>query len=323
MMAGPAPAAAKAPAPIRFFWEKRSHEGLKKAADYFQQAIRLDPHYGLAYAGLARTYDSSIWFIPESDPKEAMRQARRAAAQALAIDDTLAEAHVAMAAALFNEWDIAGSRQHNERALGLNPEDAEAQHHYAYSLVLGGRADEAIAEIRRALDLDPLSVATSVDVGEILLYARRYDEAIEALKHAIEMDAERPNAHWDLALAYEQKGRLDEAVAEYQRAAALMGCPPAVVAEWQEAYATAGMSGYWRRRQQAQTEEARRGYVSPYDLAQFAARCGETDAAFALLERAYAEHSPLLINLQADALLDSLRGDPRFGDLSRRIGLTE
>jgi tetratricopeptide (TPR) repeat protein len=228
-----------------------------------------------------------------------------------------------MAAALLEEWDMAGSLRHNERALALNPDDAEAHHLYAYTLVLTGRADEAIAEIKRALELDPLSVRMHVDVGEVLLYAWRYDEAIDALKHAVEMDDGRENAHWDLALAYEQKGAVDEAVTEYLRAATLRGIAPALVAEFKAAYAAAGLGGYWRKRLEAQDEEARQGYLSPYYRAEFAARCGEMDAAFAWLEKAYAEHSPLLINLKSDPLLDGLRGDPRFGDLLRRVGLPE
>jgi tetratricopeptide (TPR) repeat protein len=307
----------------RYFWEKRSPEGLKKAGQYFQQAIRLDPRYALAYAGLSRTYDSSIWFILGTDPREAARQAKLAAAKAIELDDTLAEAHVAMAAALASAWDIAGSLRHNERALALSPDDAEAHHHYAYTLVLTGRADEAVAEIKHALELDPLSVAMNVDVGEILLYARRYDEAIEALKHALEMDDGRENAHWDLGLAHEQKGRFDEAITEYLRAATIRGGAPSTVAEFKAAYAAAGLEGYWRKQREAQDEEARQGYLSPYYRAEFAARCGQTDAAFAWLEKAYAEHSPLLINLKADALLDPLRGDPRFSDLLRRVGLPE
>jgi tetratricopeptide (TPR) repeat protein len=307
----------------RFFWEKRSPEGLKKAAEYFQQAISLDPRYALAYAGLSRTYESSVWFTYNANPRGATRQAKLAAAKAIELDDTLAEAHVAMAPALEDEWDMAGGLRHIERALALNPDDAEAHHQYAYNLVLTGRADEAIAEIRQALELDPLSVRMHVDLGEVLLYARRHDEAIEALKHAIEMDDGRENAHWDLAIAYEQKGLVDEAIAEYLRAATLRGYSPSRVAEFKAAYAAAGLQEYWRKRLQEQDEQARREFVSPYYLAEFAARCGQTDAAFAWLEKAYAEHSPLLINLRADPLLDGLRGDPRFSDLLRRVGLPE
>ena len=208
-----------------------------------------------------------------------------------------------------------------DRALELDPGSAEVRHHYAYSLLLAGRPEEAVTEIKRALELDPVSVTMNVDVGEILLYSRRYDEAIEALKKALEMDRHRPNVHHDLAEAYEQKGMEREAVAEYIEEDAVAGENQQVIAALREAYAGSGMRGFWRKKLDSFKEKSKHSYFPPFAIAEIYARLGEKDRAFIWLEKAYAEQSPLMLNLKNRAGLDPLRSDARFADLVHRIGL--
>lgn len=302
----------------RYFWNKRTPDGLNKAFEYFQQAIKEDPRYALAYAGLSDNYAASIWFMTQP-PKETIAKMNGAAQNAIEFDDTLPEAHIAMSRVYTYDSDLMNGNREIERAIELDPRSAEAHHGYAYGLILVGRADEAITEIKRALELDPLSVAMNVDVGEILLYARRYDEAIEALKKAREMDPHRPNVHHDLAEAYEQKGMEQEAIAEYIEADATVGESQETLAALREAYAVSGIKGFWQKKLDSFKERSKHNYFPPFVIAEVYARLGEKDQAFAWLEKAYAEHSPLILNLKNSAVLDGLRLDPRFADLTHRV----
>jgi tetratricopeptide (TPR) repeat protein len=305
-----------------YFANKRTPEGFEKSFAYFQQAIEKDRRYALAYAGLARTRALSVWFI-QAPPDEAMAQTRAAAERALEIDDTLAEAHIAMSQVYWHWWDFANGLREDQRAIELDSGSAEAHHGYAYSLMLLGKPQEAITEMKRALDLDPLSVVMNVDVGEILLYARHYDEAIEALSKALEMDPHRPNVHHDLAEAYEQIGRHREAIAEYIQEDAVVGEQPKTLANFQEAFAVSGMRGFWQRKLESFKEREQRGYFPPFVIAEVYARLDDKDQAFAWLEKAYAERSPMLLNLLNSAPFDGLHSDPRFASLARRVGLSE
>jgi tetratricopeptide (TPR) repeat protein len=234
------------------------------------------------------------------------------------LDDSLAEAHVAMGTVYANGWDLLNAARELERAIEINPGDAEARHNYAYRLIDLGRPDEAVAEIRRAQELDPLNVVMNVDVGEILLFARRYDEAIEALRHALEMDPERANAHDRLAWAYVSKGMEAEAVAEFLRALALAGESAGALAALREAYSSGGIRGFWRKRIE---RELGRGYAEPVLMAIFYMQLGNKDQAFAWLDRAYRDRSPHLVGLKSSSYLDPLRTDLRYADLVRRVGL--
>jgi len=304
----------------RYFWNQRSGDGLTKSLEYFEQAIRIDPKYAAAYAGLARVHVSSIWFqwTPAS---EALAKAREAASRAVEIDDQLAEAHVALATVYSNGWDQVKGLREIERALTLEPNSVEAHHVYAYILVLIGRSEEAVAEIKRARDLDPLDITLNVDVGEILSYARHPAEAIEAFNKAIEMDPQRANAHWDLAEAYEQLGRNDDAVKEYLKHYVLAGKSGAKLATLQKAYQLRGIRGFRQARIDLLKQQAQKGNVPPSSFAALNAELGQTDKALTWLEKAYQQRSPQLINLSVISSFDSLRADPRFKDLLRRVGL--
>src|SRR5213080_3407637 len=304
----------------RYFLNKRTPDGIAKAVEYFRQAIEIDPNYALAYAGLADGYDKVYWFI-RLPPEEVMPKEREAATSALALDDSLAEAHVALATVYGNGWDLSNAAREIERAIEISPGNAESHHNYAYCLVHLDSPDEGIAEIKRARELDPLNVVMNVDVGEVLLYARRYDEAIEALNHAIGMDANRANAHYDLAQAYEQKGMDGEAVEEYLRNEVLDGESQETIAALKAGYAASGLRGFWLKKLEVARERSKRSYTLSIIPARLYARLGDRDRAFDWLEKSYAEHLPTLVDLKVDPMFDDLRSDPRYIDLLRRVGL--
>jgi TolB-like protein/DNA-binding winged helix-turn-helix (wHTH) protein/Tfp pilus assembly protein PilF len=303
----------------RYSLNKRNSEAILKAIDYFQQAIKLDPKYALAYAGLAEAYDKAYFFI-ELPPQETIAKGKAAATRALQLDDSLAEAHVAMATVYANTWDLANAAREEERAIEIDPLNVEAHHNYAYRLIDLCRPDQAIAEIKRAQELDPLNIVMNIDVGEILLFARHTDEAISALRHAVEMDPTRANGHWDLGNAYEAKGLYAESVAEHLEEFRLKGEAPETIGELRKAFESGGIKGFWRQRL-AQLK-ARPGYLEPFVLVNIYLSLGDKDQVFASLEKAYRDRNPNMVGLKSSPRSDILRSDPRYDNLLRRVGLS-
>lgn len=308
----------------RFFWNKRSEEGYTKALQHFQHAIELDPAYAQAYAGLADAYallgsmgGNSV--LPRS---EAMPRAKAAAEKALAIDDTLAEAHTSLAfVRMHYEWDWSAAEREFRRAIEINPNYATAHHWYAYYFTAMGQMDEAIAEIRRAQEIDPLSLIINTDVGEMLYYARRYDEAIKQCRKTLEMDPNFVLAHRVIGWAYWQKGMPKEAIAELNKAANIPGGRVHVLASLGHIYAASGNRDEAQRILSELKEVGTQGHGAPYEMAAFYAGLGERDQAFAWLEKAYEERSGSLILLRLEPLLSPLRSDPRYHTLLRRMNL--
>jgi TolB-like protein/DNA-binding winged helix-turn-helix (wHTH) protein/Tfp pilus assembly protein PilF len=303
----------------RYSLNKRNPEAILKAIDYFQQAIELDPKYALAYAGVAEAYDKAYFFI-ELPPQETIAKEKAAATRALQLDDSLAEAHVAMATVYANTWDLANAAREEERAIEIDPLNVEAHHNYAYRLIDLGKPDQAIAEIKRAQELDPLNIVMNIDVGEILLFARHDDEAISALRHAVEMDPARANAHWDLGNAYEAKGMYAESVAEHLEEFRLKGEPPETISELRKGFESGGIKGFWRQRL-AQLK-ARPGYLEPFVVVNIYLSLGDKDQVFTWLEKAYQDRNPFMVGLKSSPRSDILRSDPRYDDLLRRVGLS-
>jgi eukaryotic-like serine/threonine-protein kinase len=304
----------------RYHWNRRSEEGIRKGIEYFQEAIRLDPLYAQAHAGLAQAYDTlgSYSFIT---PEEAYTKARVAALHALEIDDNLSEAHVAMGGVLQNHaWDWAGAEEHFRRALAADPGNAGAYHWYSDLLSALGRADEAIAMMRRAQMLDPLSLTVNMSLGACLFYAHRYEDAVEQQRRTLELDPGFAPAHRMLGGALEQLGRLDEAIQAY-RAAASLSKDLAAAALLAHAVARAGRPDEARRIHAQLREDAEGRYLSPYSEAAIYAGLGEADAAFERLERAYAIRDRGMVWIKVAPRLDPLRGDPRFDALLRRMNL--
>jgi len=305
----------------RYYWNKRTEEGFHRSIEYFSEATEKDPNYALAHAGLADSY-IILGYFSLLPAKEAYAKAREAATRALELDDTLAEAHNALATAKADyDWDWPGAEREFRRAIELNPGYATAHQWYGRLLSELGRHEEALAEIKRAQELDPLSLIINAVGGRILLYAGRDDLAIEQLRKTLEMDPNFAHAHWFLGMAYVRKGALAEAIAEFQRATTLSSNFTQYKAGLGHAYARAGKSAEARKLLYELKELSKRRYVSWCDFAAIYAGLGDKDQAFACLERAYAQRDARLVELKVDARLDPLRADLRFADLLRRVGL--
>jgi eukaryotic-like serine/threonine-protein kinase len=300
-----------------FYDRKKEAESLRKALDYYQQAIALDRNFALAYSGMSSTYT----FLAEAsvlEAKEALSRSKTAAMKALELDETLADAHWALANVKANEWDWAGAENQYKRAIELNPSLAVAHYNYAYYLACMERYSEALAEIKRAQELDPLNVHFGATEGFILLFARRYDEAIQRLQTVIKTEPDNPTGHVFLGYTYASKRLYPEAIAEYQK---FISLEESTSVECYLGYAYA-MSG---KRSEAlallQKLKATKEYVSPAELAVLYAGLGDKEGALGLLEKAYEAHDLQLRYLKVEQHYDSLRSDPRFVELMRKVGL--
>ena len=305
----------------RFYWNKRTQPDFKRAVTFFQQAIERDPKYALAYSGLADTYALLTAYTNEP-PRELMPKAKEAALKALALDDTLAEAHASLGQITsYYDYDFATAEREYRRAIELNPNYPTAHQWLAEQLSALKRFDEAIVEIKRALELDPLSLIINRVYADILTDAHRYDEAIEQFHKTIELDPNFPTAHFFLARAYEAKGMYDEAVHEYTTAAAVSLVPPEALAKMNDAYAKSG----WKAYVETALEETAIGKNRnpPFVVATFYARLGKNDEAIAWLQKGYEDRDFRMTMLSVSFEFDGLRSDPRFKELVRRIGLPE
>jgi serine/threonine protein kinase/Flp pilus assembly protein TadD len=306
----------------RYEWNKHTLESLQKGVEYFNQAIELDPNYALAYVGLSISYGVlGNNYLP---PNEAFPKAKAYAAKALAIDDTLSEAHVAMAAVnLFYDWDWAEAERHLKRAQTLNPNDATVNDIYGAYWEVMGRSDKAVAESKRGQELDPLSLMMNTNLGIDLYYSRRYDEAIAQLEKTVNLEPRYYNAYLYLGQAYEQKKIYQQAIATFQKGLAQSERHPKLLASLGHAYALSGERDKANKVLDEMREMSKRRYVSPYLFAVVYVGLGDKDQAFAWLEKAYQDRSVLLIWLRVEPLFDSLRDDPRFAELLRRVGLSQ
>lgn len=303
----------------RFYWSKRTEDGLKKGVGYFNEAIEKDESYALAYAGLADCY-ALLYEYSATPSKDLYPKAKAAAMRALDLDDSLAEAHTSLAAAYEYEWNWTEAAQQYERAIELNENYETAHHWYSAYLISRKRFDGAISEARRAADLDPLSLIINTALGRALHSAGRYDEAIGQLRKTVDMDPNFAEARFHLALAYEGKGAYEDAIRELEKFIELSG-DKSMKAWIGRVYALSGRKPQALKLLAQMTELAKQGRVSPYAMATLYATLGEKDRAFEWLEKVYQERSYYVVFLNVDPGLDSLRGDPRFAELVRRIGL--
>jgi len=305
----------------RYFWNKRTADGLKVALAYFNQAIEEDPKYAQAYSGLADTYALlGDWQYAVMTPKEALPKAKAAAIKALELDSALGEAHNSLAFCLDGfDWDFDSAGKEFRRAIELNPGYATAHHWYAWHLSLLGRYDEAIAEMRKAESLDPLSLIINADLAELLVLAHSYDESIRQSRKTIEMDPNFALAHNQLAQAYLQKHMNDEAVAELQKAVQLSGGSPTVMANLARAYAASGKRSGAIKLLSDLKKRSNSIYSHGSEIAVIYASLGDSDQAMSWLEKSYEERFNPGVLLRPG--FDPLRSDPRFQDLVRRIGL--
>jgi serine/threonine protein kinase/predicted negative regulator of RcsB-dependent stress response len=309
----------------RFYFNKRTEEGMHKSLEYFQQAIDKDPNFALAYTGMADTYD----LLGAQDaggsmpPNEALPKAKAAAQKALEIDEKLAEPHVSLGHVKYQyDRDWPAAEREFKRAIELNPNYPLAHHWYAIFLSAGGR-DDALAEIRRAQELDPLSLPINMWLGVILAQSGRLDEGIDQLRKTVEMDQNFVLAHNRLGALYEEKGTYDEALAQFRQVLKLSEGKPLGIAALAHANALAGKREEAQKNLAELLQMSKERYVSPTSIGLVYAALGDKDHAFAWLDEADKAHDALVIRLKVDPRFASLRRDPRFTDLVRRIGLPQ
>jgi TolB-like protein/DNA-binding winged helix-turn-helix (wHTH) protein/Flp pilus assembly protein TadD len=304
----------------RFFWNKRTVDGLKSALAYFDQAIDEDANYAQAYSGLADTYALlGDWQYAVMTAKEALPKAKAAATRALELDSSLGEAHTSLGFCLDGfDWNFEAGGKEFRRALELNPGYATAHHWYAWHLALLHRYDAAIVEMRKAESLDPLSLVINADLAELLALAHSYDESILQSKKTIEMEPNFGLAHNHLGQAYLQKQMTDQAMAELQKAVTLSGGSPTCMANLARAYVAGG------KRNEAETLlgelKKRSSPDQSYapEIAVVYIALGDSDQAMAWLEKGYVERFNPGVLIRPG--FDPLRSDPRFRDLERRVG---
>ena len=307
----------------RYFLNRKTQVDAQRATDYFQQALAKDPNDAMAYAGLADSYSSLVFPLGAVAPREVMPKAKEAALRALAIDNALGEAHASLAyITFFYDWDWAAAEREFKRALELNPNNADTHHWYSHFLMGQGRVEESLTQSKRALELSPFDMLFNIHLGWHNLYARQYDQALEQIEKAIEMDENFAQAYPWRGLILEQQGKYAEAIAAFQKAINLFpGGSSVAKAELAHAYAVSGDREAAQKIIAELQELAKTKYVSSFQIAAIYAGLGEKDEVFAWLEKAFAERSDGLVNLNAEQRFDNLRSDPRFTDLARRVGL--
>jgi adenylate cyclase len=302
----------------RFFWNKRTSEDLKKAVDYFNQAIVADPKYALAYVGLADTY-VIMPFYAAGPPEDCYPKAKAAAKKALEFDGTLSEAHASLAYILHvYDLDFDGSEKEFQRAIELNPNYATAHHWYGIELLASlGRFDQAILEVKRGLELDPLSLPINGALGRIYYLARRYDEAIEQLRKTLEMNPDFYYAHWILGSALVGNAATAAGIEEYQKARALSD-DPLVLGLLGRAYASSGNTMEAEKILNQLNELSKTRYVPAYSFALVYLGLGNKEETLRWIEKSNQDHADL-VYFKVEPLLDPLRGDPRFEALLQKV----
>ena len=305
----------------RFFWNKRTEVGLKKALAYFQRALNVDPLYALAYAGLADCYIMLCEYGLLAS-EDSYRNGKAAALKALELDESLAEAHASLGlVTMLYDWDLAAAEKGFKRSIELNPNYATAHQWYAVHLAVSGRFDEAFAQIRQAQELDPLSPIISVNVARIHYFARQYDEALRCCRTILETEPTFGVAHKIMGLAYEQKGMSDAALASLHRALDLLGDTPEMIGFLSHAYAISGNREETHKLIERLEEMAKLRHVRSFPFVVAYTGLGDLDQVFARLEKAGRERCDSLLCLKIMPLFDCLRSDPRFTDLMERSGL--
>ncbi len=304
----------------KFFWNKRTAADLRRSIDYFNQAIAKDPNYALAYAGLAQSWKLLPAFSGGA-PQDCFPQAETAARKALALDDTLSDAHAALASLKgLNGFDYAQAVIEYERTLQLNPNDATARQWFANDTLANiGQTEREVAEMKRAVELDPLSLIINTNLGWAYIHGGRLDEAIAQLRKTVEMDGSFYYARYGLALALELKGAIPEAITEYQKTISITddSVPLGMLGRL---YAAVGRKDEAQKILQQLRQIRGQHYIPAYSLALVYLGLGDRNQALNWLEQGYREHDGFNIGpIRVDPLLKSLHGDPRFEALAEKI----
>lgn len=312
-----------------YHWNKRTGDELRQAVSLFQQAIDKDPGYAKAYGGLAMAYEvyGSNTASTKQETRETAVKAKAAALKALELDNDLAEAHAVLAERkIDDDWDFAGSETSYKKAIELNPNFASAHQWYSEVLSRLGRADEALAEIKKAYEIDPFSRAVNMNFGLRLLEMRRFEEARAQFEKLIRSEPDYPMAHSFLSGIYADTGEYEKSFEPGCKAEVLLqietpeSCEKKI-ADLKKAFKDGGPNGYWRFILNDELKKYDRGIGSPVAVAGVYARLGDGDKTFAWLEKGFAERTVDITYLKVDYSFDNFRSDPRFSDLLRRIGL--
>jgi serine/threonine-protein kinase len=301
----------------RYSWNQGTIAGYKRAIDYLQQAIDKDQRYALAYAGLADSYLflGSYWV-------ESIPQAKAAALKAIELDRSLAEAHVALGhIKLWLDWDWPAAEVEFKQGIALNENSALAHNQYAMYLATMGRLDDAIAEVRKAQELDALSLIVNTDLGWYLLYAGRAGEAVDQFRKTLELDSNYLSARWGLGAAYTERQMYDQAVDELKKAVTLSEGSPVPMGHLGFVYGLKGAAADARQTLADLNRLADRQYVPASVLALVYNGLGDKPRALDWLERAYQEHDFAMVFLDVAPWFRTLRGEPRFDQLRRRMRL--
>jgi len=305
----------------RFYWNKRTADGLTKGIEHFKLAIELDPGYALAFAGLADSYNILASYSALA-PREAFPLSKNASTRALELDNKLAEAHTSLAFAKFGyDWDWAGAEREFKQAIHLNPRYPYVYNFYSVLLAALGRFEEALTHASYAQELDPLSLPINTNLGWILYLTRRYDDAIKQYEKSIDLDDGFALAHRRLAQTYQQIQRYNRAEAEFQKAAALSSGDLELLTARGHFYATVGDTNRANKILKQLDGLAKTRYVPSYLVARIYLGLGEIDRVFELLEKALDERYGYLAYLYVEPMFDPVRNDPRFVDLAHRVGI--
>ncbi len=307
----------------RFYWNKRTGEGIKKSIEFYEEALRLDKNYALAYAGLAESYVQGIWHVPFA-PKEVLPKAEAAGLKAVELDNNLAEAHTALAGVYGLEWEWSKSRSEIARAIELNPRYARAHHVQAFCFLVAGRNDEAVAAIERARELDPLNLVINTDKAQIFFTANRSEEAFQQWDKTLELDPNFALAYQHRATAYQVLGNESAAVEDTAKMMELNGQPAEKIAAYRQTALKYGLKEIYRKElKDLLAKERRSEPISFWYTAWHHLALGNNDEAFKYLEKIYTERSAEIVIVKTSRLFDSLNSDPRFVDLLKRAGVSD
>lgn len=306
----------------RYYWNKRTGEGIKKSIEFYEQALRFDANYAPAYAGLAESYVQGIWHVPFI-PQEVLPKAKNAALKAIELDSTSAEALTALANVYELEWNWSEAEREINRAIELNPRYARAYHVRAFCFVIQEKYDEALASIERAAELDPLNLVISTDKGNLLYAAGRVDEAFAQWDKTLEIDPNFSMTVLHKTIAYQNMGNETAAVESNLKLMQLDKQSPEKIAAFRETVSKHGLAEFYRKElKDLHAKESRGETVSFVGMALYYTLLKQKDEAFDYLEKAYRERSAEMVLLPSPQFA-FLRSDPRFKDLIKRIGLSE
>jgi len=308
----------------RYYWDKRTPEALEKAKSYFQQAVERDPGYALAYLGLAEYYGVVSDYAP-IPAKEAIPKSELYAKKALAIDNTLAEAHAALGIDYDGDFDWSAAGREYQRALELNPNLSRTHVLYGLHFSYLGNDDQAILHFKRAVELDPLNLNATQNLATEYLAIKQTEQAIALEKKNLETDPSYAKSHSNLSIYYRIAGKYDLWLQEWEKAARLNNDSNDIarVAAAKREYPKSGYLGAMKKAVALDEEQAKRTYVDPAFIAADYAVIGDKDRAFVWLEKAYAEKSSFLPNIKSVRDFDILHSDPRYADLLKRMGLPQ